>query len=343
MKKILVVCAALMLPCLLVHAQEAEGTDDGVVFNIIPRLDLNPVLSTEKGGENDFNLGNTSLYTLFEGNITENLSFSIANHWLSREPKDLYKDTFLHTDTVNWLDWANLTYTFGDWSITAGKQPITTGGFELDDYDWEVHPELNSSLWETLPVYQWGGKIGWNASETTSFSAQMTTSPFGRRPLKSGLFNYSGEWRGTYDNFETITSLTFVQTVKLGEGTKFFDCFQKVLTVGLRYNAEPVVLTLDLFNKVGTDDIMASGYTILPSANWTVNDDVQILFKVGIERTKDQIPGFKRNSVNAGVAAHWTPLKDKALRLHASFGYNSRYELATFSVGALYNLSLKVK
>lgn len=340
MKKILVVCAAVMLPCLLVHAQEADSTETGVVFNIIPRVDLNPVISTAKGGENDFNLGNSSLYTLFEGDIYDNLSFSICNHWLSREPKYLYKNT-LYSDDVNWLDWGYLTFSLGNWEISGGKMVVSLGGFEFDEYDFEAHPELNSSLWNTLPVYEWGGKIGYNLSETTAFSAQMTCSPYGVRPLKSGLFNYSGEWRGTYDNFETITSLTFVQTTKLGKGTKLFDCFEKVLTVGLRANVDPVVLTLDLFNKVGCEDIMTGGVTVLPSVMWPVSDKLDLLCKAGWEHTSDKLPDLKQNTVNFGAAMHWTPLE--GLRVHATCGYSSLAETVTFSVGALYNISLKVK
>ena len=71
MKKYLVVCAAalMMLPCFPLLSQEADEPGPGVEFTIIPRLDL----SYE---ESELALGNSSLYSLFEGNITENLSFS---------------------------------------------------------------------------------------------------------------------------------------------------------------------------------------------------------------------------------------------------------------------------
>ena len=115
MKRLLVVCVASLLPCFLVSAQEADNAGRSVELSVIPRLDLNPTFSP--GGSAGFTLGNTSLYSLFEGNITENLSFSVANHWAAFdqledvfEPtKALYRNTLYSYDT-NWLDWAYLTY-----------------------------------------------------------------------------------------------------------------------------------------------------------------------------------------------------------------------------------------
>ncbi|MBQ9185358.1 MAG: hypothetical protein IJ151_05760 [Bacteroidales bacterium] len=345
MKKILVVCAALLtLPCLLVHAQEADDTENGIVLNVIPRLEYNNYISTAKGGENDSNFGNSALYTLFEGNITDNLSFSLCNHWLSREPKYLYKNT-LHSDDVNWMDWGYLTYTIGNWEISAGKQVVTLGGFEFDDNDYDVHAELNSNLWNILPVYEWGGKVSYNATENNTFSLQMTTSPYGHRPIKSGLYNYSGEWRSTFGNVESILSFTMLQTMKLGDGNKFFDCFNKVVTLGLQADVEPVVLRLDMFNKVGLDDdlLMVKGLTVLPSVLWPVNEKVELLCKAGFEHMNTEIDGIKQNSVNVGAALHWTPLKDKALRFHLTAAYNSGLEVVPISAGVLYNFSIKVK
>ena len=120
MKRLLVVCAAALLPCFLVSAQEADNSGRSVELSVIPRLDLNPVFSTEKGGGTEFTLGNTSLYSLFEGNITENLSFSVCNHWAAFDSvhdvfdstKQLYQSTF-YSDNTNWLDWAYLTYSRG--------------------------------------------------------------------------------------------------------------------------------------------------------------------------------------------------------------------------------------
>ena len=79
MKKFLVVCVAALLPCFLVSAQEADDAGTGVGLSVIPRIDLTPEFYPDGG--HSFTLGNSSLYSLFEGNISESVSFSVANHW----------------------------------------------------------------------------------------------------------------------------------------------------------------------------------------------------------------------------------------------------------------------
>ena len=44
-----------------------------------------------------------------------------------------------------WLDWAYMTYSFGNFSLSLGKDMVTVGGLEFDDYDFEVHTPLCSA------------------------------------------------------------------------------------------------------------------------------------------------------------------------------------------------------
>ena len=90
---------------------------------------------------------------------------SIENHWLTgfQHPvkdfdfsptTDLYK--YLgHSDWTNWLDWAYLRYDADSWFATVGKDMIYLGGFEADEYDYDVHPVFMSSLWNNMASYQW--------------------------------------------------------------------------------------------------------------------------------------------------------------------------------------------
>ncbi len=342
MKKILVVCAAMMLHCLLVHAQEADN--NGITLNVVPRLDANYNINTQKGVDNEHSWGNTSLYTLFEGNLSESFSFSIANHWYQHKPKPLYKN-FLRSDNVNWVDWLNLSYNIKDFTITGGKVAMLVGGFEFDDYDWETHPVLNSSLWDSFVIYQWGGNIQWQISEDHAITGQMTCSPYGRRPLKSGLMNWGLNWHGTFGDWETNTSFTLVQHTKLGKGTSFFKCYEKLLTVGIRGNFEPAVVTLDIFNKVGNEEeIMVNGITLAPSVTVNINEKLDVFGKGVIEHSKDEVPGFKQDVVKVGGGAHWRPLKnDQNLRVHALVGYDSTFKSVILSAGVLYNFNIKVR
>ena len=94
MKKYLLSIAALLLG-LLAHSQEADDLGNYAEVSIIPRLDVNPIF----GNEPDFTLGNSSLYTLFEGSASEHFSWTVAAHLLSgstfktflSESGDLYR------------------------------------------------------------------------------------------------------------------------------------------------------------------------------------------------------------------------------------------------------------
>ena len=350
MKRLLVVCAASLLPCFLVSAQEADNSGRSVELSVIPRLDLNPTFSP--GGSAGFTLGNTSLYSLFEGDLTENLSFSVSNHWAAFEQLDdvlaptktLYQNTLYSYDT-NWLDWAYMTYSFGQFAVTLGKDMITTGGLEFDDYDFEVHPALVSSYWHELACYQWGGKFAFTTpSESDTFSLQVTTSPFGDRPFASKLFNYSLEWRGEHGPLETIWSATALGT----EPGKY----QPVFTLGQRLNFDSITVGLDAFSVIGDEDeeenvILHRGITLMPSILYSPSEKFDILAKGGYENysLETVLDDEPVKHWWAGLAFHWYPLKDSQdLRVHAVAAYRPGNEdffaPVSLTVGLLYNISI---
>ena len=204
MKKYLLSIAALLLG-LLAHSQEADDLGNYAEVSIIPRVDVNPIF----GSEPEFSLGNSSLYTLFEGSASEHFSWTVAAHLFSassftgclEESGDLYR-MLGYSDSNNVFDLAYVDLTFGSWTFNLGKNCIMTGGHEYDDYDWMVHPQLASPLWNDLACYQWGGKVSYTTpSEMSTFSLQMTTSPFGEHPFASGLWTNTAGMTDDYDDF----------------------------------------------------------------------------------------------------------------------------------------------
>lgn len=337
MKKILVVCAAILTlhswPLLAQEADDAGST--GVGFSIIPRLDLSPEFTDGKG---EFTLGNSSLYTLFEGNITENLSFSVANHWMSfygtdpifDDTKALYNHTFWHSDTNNWLDWAYLEYTTGPWTFTLGKNMMLTGGIECDDYDWEVHPALATSFWNNFTGYQWGGRVGYELFEGNVLNVEVTSSPYGERPFSSGLYAFSAGWNGTVGALETIWSVSAIQ--------RDDDKVEPLVFLGNRYDLDPVELRLDLTNRIcGGESLLAKGFAAHASAIWNLDDKFELMGSLAYEH----VNGFDTDAWIGGGAFHWFPLADsRDLRVHAFAGYHSLWETTTLGIGILYNLNL---
>ena len=202
MKRLFVLFAFLLVSCAL-FAQEGKPQSEGTLL-VVPRLDLAP--SHYSGGGWTFDLGSTSLYTLFEGNIGERLSFSVCNHWFAynsdwSDCADLYRNTG-RCDEANWVDWANVTLNLGNFFITAGKDYIAIATDEIEANDYDSHWQMNSMLWNTYQVYQWGGKFGWqNEDETFSMSLQMTTDPlmyrfFETTNLGNYAYTFNTFWEG---------------------------------------------------------------------------------------------------------------------------------------------------
>ena len=209
MKKFLVVCAVMMLPCFLVHAQEAEDAGRGAVLSFIPRFDAG-ALYDKDAKEASFSFGNTSFYTLFEGNISDKWSFSVMNHWLvSTYDESSFKDAiwentknaynlcwpFRGRDYSDWnfCDWAYVTFSPGPFEFSLGKQTTLMGGFEYEDYDYDVNTIIASSIWSNVPCYRWAFTPAWNLPDGKSkLSLQLACDP-----LNTHL-SYAAQWDGTY-------------------------------------------------------------------------------------------------------------------------------------------------
>ena len=98
--------AVVMLSCASIQAQEQVERDSGgfsADLTVIPRLEGIQSFPLGSDASKDISWGNSSLYTLFEGNLNDHFSFSVSNHWLGDDPEWLYKNTF-HSDNTNWVD-----------------------------------------------------------------------------------------------------------------------------------------------------------------------------------------------------------------------------------------------
>ena len=332
MKKTLLSTAALLL-CLLAHSQEAELGNSYAELTIIPRLDLNPTYSDGDGFE--FNHGNSSIYTLFEGSASEHFSWTVANHWISAGGDYGWPYTGLgYSDTTNWIDFLKADLTFGNWTFTLGKDVMSLGGFEYEDWDWDAHPTFNSGLWNDLSPYQWGGKVAYTTnSEMSTFSAQMTTSPFGERPFSSGLYTYSAQWRGEYGWFSNIWSVS-----ALGRDKGVYDW---IVSLGNRATFDSWTVTLDWENSAGYDEIeesYQSGWNLQGSVKYAPSEKWDATLKGNLTRWN----GYDASMSSFGAIFQYYPLDDDRLRIHAYAAYMPDIKLFTLSVGARFNLLLNL-
>ena len=345
MKKYLLSIAALLLG-LLAHSQEADDLGNYAEVNIIPRLDLNPVF----GNESAFTLGNSSLYTLFEGSASEHFSWTLANHWFSgqdflgpeADPFCLFKG-LTYSDNTNFVDLAYVDLTFGNWTFNLGKNCIATGGHEYDEYDWLVHTQLASPLWNNMSCYQWGGKVTYTTpSEMTSLSLQATTSPFGERPFASGLYTFSAQWAGEYDWFAPTWSVTALGTAP--------RAYTWLVSLGNEFYFGDWTIGIDWSNTAGFTeeyDNLLAGHQIHGRVTYTPSERFDITLSGNFVKQTGEIryddASWFDTWWNAGAIAQFYPLRDsRDLRLHALVKYDHFLKQFEFCAGILYNLNIKL-
>ncbi|MBR1927445.1 MAG: hypothetical protein IJ840_06820 [Bacteroidales bacterium] len=327
MRKLVVLAASILL-CTLAQAQGADDSGTSAGITIVPRIDLNPVFYN--GKYNEVTLGNSSLYSLFEGDISDKLSFSVCDHWLSSEPKYLYQNTW-RSDDVNWCDWAYLEYYPGNFVITAGKQVVTFGGFELEEYDYDVHFDMMSSLFNYFQCYQWGLKAGWmNDSESTGLFLQATSSPYGEKPFDA--MAYSLQYQGNYGPVSLLYSTNIIDDWAGG--------YEWMFSLGNQVELGDWTLQLDLTNKVGDlDNVLVDGVTAFGTAKYSPSDKWEFIGRAGYERSTDSFAEFSRGTF--GLAAHCFPLNvSRDLRVHAAAAYNTYYKMTSLTLGLMYYLHI---
>ncbi len=325
MKKLVVLAASILL-CTLAQAQGADDSGASAGITIIPRIDFNPVFYDLK--YNEVTLGNSSLYSLFEGDISESLSFSVCNHWLNPEPKSLYQNTW-RSDGVNWCDWAYLEYAPGNFIITAGKQVVTFGGFEIENNDYEVHFDMMSGLFNNFQCYQWGLKAGWMAeSENTGLFLQATSSPYGEKPFDAML--YSLQYQGNYGPVSLLYSTNMVKN--------WDDEYELMFSLGNQVELGDWTLQFDVTNMAGNADlILCKGVTAFGTVMFKPSDHWEFIGRAGFEHAHN------RNLDNGifGFAAHWFPLKNSQnLRIHFAAAHQHLYHMDSLTIGAMYYINI---
>ena len=353
MKRLSVLLLCLVM-CAASFAQENEHS-----FLVVPRLEANPYI----GGNQTFDMGNTSLYTLFEGELSETFSYSVMNHWLSADPASLYANTF-RSDDFNWLDWAYVSAYVGNFNIDLGKQALLFGMWEQDDYDFDVCYNLSSTVWNTLSTYLWGIILGYSFDDTY-LAAQVTTSPFAEYHL-SGCFAYSLAWKGEYDDYEPVWSFNVFEYAAYFEGDllpsprKAGNIYS--FAAGNRFNFDEWQLDFD-FNARSYDlaSLFKEEISLIASLKYFIDDKFDVMLKGGWERNRSgedvfgymDEPGFLPTSLAwmkaatgkdylfGGLLLNYYPLDDEeSLRLHGALAANNYAKGLSVTIGATYYLDL---
>ena len=385
MKRILVVCAVATLCCSLVRAQEAEDSGSGAGLSIIPRAEIGALYD---GNDKSYTpgFGNTSLYTLFEGNISPQWSFSVANHWLQADgwadagsfddalfspSKDLYR---FDNNASNLIDWAYITYAPGNFEFSLGKQMLLAGGFEFDEYDFNVNPFMASEFWNSFTCYQPAFSAAYSIPSIDSkITFQLATGPVGSA-------SYALGWDGTYGPLSIKYSALSYKTQFTDDPRELLICLGHSLELG------SFTLNLDYFNHCGDPNALCEedgyvqfpavkGHTVVGSLSWDAGEKWDAGIKCAFNGTDSKAPygsgpdSLPRHpdiydgadvyvlgddeiqnlgTINGGVWVSWSPTADKeAFRIQAAAGVNSyNYDQGEGSpfltIGAIWNFSFNL-
>lgn len=358
MKKftVLIVAGFFCLPAL---SQESESTGNVPEIAVVARLDANPVVPLYRPIGSGFDasefFGSSSLYTLIDGSVGDWFSYSVANHWLSTDPASLYKRfdgddvvgaNLFYSDDVNWLDWANVTFSLGgDWGgldFTLGKDVTLLGSMEFEDYDFNCYENLASYFWREYNVYQWGASVRYTLpDEMNSLAFQWQASPFGERTFASKLFNYSLQWRGEYDWGTFNWSTNFMQRDQ--------NKYMNIIALGQEFYAGDFTFRLDLANRAfTTDNFFKQESQFQAGVLYNIADKVEIALKGGLNHLGgdydylyDVVRPEVLNSWYAGGYVNWYPLKDsRDLKVHATVSYGKWPYKCAMGLGITYNFRL---
>lgn len=352
MKRIILFAAGVFFTATALHSQSVYPVDDNkstdeLHLTVIPRIDVNPTISTGDGASADINTVSPTLYTVFEGNITDHVSFYLSNHWLAPHPENLYDNT-LRSNASSWVDQAILSYNLDcGLSLGAGKIATTFGNFEEFAEDWDAHSVtshgsiLASSYWNGMMTYEWGVNLGYTIDESNSLIFQWLTSPYGEKPFSSNLYGYHLSWSHTKDAYSMKLSGNLIETKRgtyaayVGWGQRLAFSKQLVGTLDIEHFAEP-------HNGSFFDQYNSFQATI----QYAQSPKLDLTGRLGYERGRTrQCPigysddgVFRKNTVYGGISANYYPLKTRQLRLHATAALHNQYDEAWLSLGATYFL-----
>ena len=314
MKRLLLLTAALLLGS-LAHSQEADDRGSLAEVTFVARAEYSSY------DDECHYLGNSSFYAFVDGELSDNLSYSACLHLLGSDPAYLYQGT-LRSDQTNWLDWAYLTYEFGQFSVELGKNPIKWGAFEMQKDDVDSWYELASTTWNEVVVYQWGGTLGWSPSESTYLGVQMTTSPYGEKPFGSGLWAWSlsGMWEG--DALSVLGSLNSMQYDGGSDNRG---------NVGVRAFAGDFTFTLD--NSLSFAEGAPTQHQL--SACWTPSEKISLTGLAGYDRFASDL---LEDRIYGGLVGCWNPFEN--LRVHALAAYDTWYESPLLNIGVTWRITL---
>lgn len=248
-----------------------------------------------------------------DGKINENFSYSYRQRLIYP-----ISDMTLFDAT----DWATLTYSNRNWSLSAGKQVVGIGGFEYDYSPIDVH--FASEFWNTIACYQFGASVTYSLDNSKdSFLLQFCESPFRRNALnteRKEMFAYNLMWMGRRDIYQSLYSVNMIEYLP-GQ-------FINYIVAGNQFTFNNLEIRIDAMHRA-----LCSAYEVgmdmsfIGEVYWNPVDRLNIFAKVShdfnhSEKEGDLCirPGTAITRIGGGI--EFFPIKDsKSVRLHMNCCY----------------------
>ncbi len=251
------------------------------------------------------------LYLNIDGYISPHFSYSLQQRLAST----YYEDN----SGFNGTNWLTLTYSIGDFDITAGKDGLLVGSFEYDTDELDSYYDMNSMFYNMLDCWQWGVYASWYPADGQIVMLQAAQSPFYSED--TNMFSFAAAWRMESDYYESYW------TANMWEYEK--GKYVKSLNLGNRFYLGGFTFDLEYMTRsAGMKGLFTDDFTVIAAPSYEFGDWGRLFAKFGYEKAVADLPyelaydsGIEYMFYGAGF--EFFPLKEnKDVRLHAAWTGN---------------------
>lgn len=226
-------------------------------------------------------------------------------------------------------DWLYLTYHISpQWSLSAGKWAVLTGGWEFDPAPIDVFQVYEFAY--HFPCYEWGAWATWNSRDRHhTLIFQLVESPFQRGYNKTAeaegrdkgeMYAYNLVW---YGNIGPVHPLCSVNLTEYAPGR-----YINYICLGSRFDvSSKVKVQADLMNRAASHQaFLLRDCSLSGMVEYYPCPKVKAWAKASYDVNRasnhaDTALGEGTEITRVGAGVEYRPLADKRVRLHANYSY----------------------
>ena len=269
-----------------------------------------------------------------KGNIGESVSFRIRQ----RFNKGIDADNPFNATDFLYLKWQCSP----KFSLTAGKNAILIGGYEIDSAPIDVYyyGAFSSRLHQ---YYAFGLNATWTPVEGQDVTLQFVPSPIS--PSTQNRYSYNLYWNGSFTPWwKTIWSINLVED-EYGRKMNW-------IALGNKFHTENFFVDIDFINRASIHQsrYLFSDWSLIGKAIWTVGK-WNLCTKIGYELNDasnvdadglsyDLVLPAGHDYLYAGAGVEYFPLGDERLRLHAVVFRDNHDRINNFDIGMTWRVKI---